>query len=365
MRRLLIPALILLCACLLLAACDKNNNTQQETADPTDSGSNTTAPITVTEDPDGNQIPIQDAVAFYVGEEPVYNYEFNFHVVSEVNAFAASEEGIEAGFDPNLPLSEQYYPGYEETMEELFKEKVIADLQSSVAFYLESKANGYIPGEQEIADIESFISSVLAYAASEGWTEEEFYLYSYGVEMTREQLHSLLERNIIGTAYKNQVLDGLEFEENVIEEFYEKNKMSAGVPEVNVVALRVLNFANKQMGLDVLEKFEQGDRSEESFTELVKTYTMYDEDIETGGLYPDVGPVNQRIEYFDQVEQWTFDSERKHGDYKFFETEADYRLVFFVDVGEPLWRLWSIYMLQNEALRNIVNQYPVSYPEYE
>jgi hypothetical protein len=337
------------CVCLALAACGGSS-------EPNPSGA-----------PEQEPTPgiTKDSVAFYVGEEPVLYAEFNFHVVAGIDTYYKSEEGQASGFDPNLPLSEQFYGDSEITMEAMFTENTTKNLQSIVAMYLESKANGYSMGEPEKESIDAFFESLNAYIEQAGVTEEEAYVSRYGVEMSHEEVYAILERSAVGKAYESFVRENMTFTDQELAAFYEEHENEVILPDCNEVSLRLINFANRQSALDVLDKFENGDKSEESFISLVKQYSTDEQDIEYGGLYTNLSPQNYSVESFDEVESWVFDVVREPGDYGLLDTENGYELVYFVAKGDPLWKTWSRYAKENLDIQGIIDKYPISYPDMQ
>ncbi len=348
---------LLVCFSLALSACGK----LPEQASPKPDGS--AAPFV---QDSGTRADVktseEDSVAFSIGNEPVYNSEFNFHVVSQINSYSESEEGKASGFDPKLPLSEQHYPDSDVTMEEIFKQGAIEDLHHSIAVYLEAKANGYVMGEWEKESINSFFSSLDAYIKQEGATEEEVYLKKYGIKMSHEQVNNILERGFISTAYEKQLQSGTVYSDEELKAFYEQHKNEVIIPDCTTASLRLINFTSGQTAQDVMQKFERGDKSESSFIDLVKTYSTDKQDIESGGLFTDLSPKNYKIESFDEVESWIFDRARNPGDYSLLKTDNGYELAYFVAKGEPLWKRWSRFAKTNEEIQRIVDKYPISYP---
>jgi hypothetical protein len=310
----------------------------------------------------GKEGAYQDAIAFFVGEEPVYNSEFNFHVVSAINTYYESEEGKESGFDPAKPLSEQYYPDSDLTFEDVFKQNVINDVHRVIGMYNEAKANGYVMGQWEKDCIKDFFDSLGAYAEQEGITEEEVYLNKYGIPMSREQVNGILERGFVGEAYEKELRGGTRYADAELEAYFDGHKDEVSMPDVNLVSLRLIYFANKQVALDVLEKFEAGDRSEGAFVELVRAYSADEADVEAGGMYVDLAPEGNSADSFDDVEKWVFDSERKPGDYKLLNMGGGYELAYFVEKGDPLWKSWSRKAKLEEDVKAILAAHPVTYP---
>ena len=369
--RIIILAVLLAIICLVMAACDGagKDGSQvtdgQQTDNQGTAGQETDGQATDPGDFEDPDYPFGYMTIFFIGGEPVFYYEFNFHFVSEVNSFASSETAVEAGFDPNLPLSDQIFPGTEYTMETVFMDGVASGLQRIFAFYLEAMDNDYVIGESDRENIDGFMDTMTEYAAREGISEEEFFKSRYGIEMTREQVYSIVERDVISSSYEQYLSDQLSFSDEEIEAYYNENKDQITIPDVNAATLRLIGFVSKQMALDVKEKYEQGDMTEESFIELVTLYSTSEEDIANGGLNAGLGPRNKSIEEFDEMESWIFDSERQPGDHTLLETPYGYEFAYYVSMDEPLWKMWSRSALRSAWLNVIVDSYPITNPGSE
>ncbi len=92
----------------------------------------------------------------------------------------------------------------------------------------------------------------------------------------------------------------------------------------------------------LLAEWEKGDKSEESFIELVKKNSK-DGNAKDGGLYEDVYP-GWMVEAF---EDWCYDEKRQTGDYGLVETEYGWHIMFYVGESETTYR---DFMLKNDLL---------------
>lgn len=95
----------------------------------------------------------------------------------------------------------------------------------------------------------------------------------------------------------------------------------------------------KKQAEDVLDKFNKGDKTEESFAELANEYSEDTGSVSvvdvigsgaysstTGGKYYNIYP-NQMVTNFDN---WVFDADRKTGDVDLIETDYGYHVMYFV-----------------------------------
>lgn len=77
----------------------------------------------------------------------------------------------------------------------------------------------------------------------------------------------------------------------------------------------------------LLDEWLAGDKTEESFTAMVKEHTDDTASKETGGLYEGIRTSDNYVAAF---EDWSFDESRKSGDYGIVETEYGYHIMYFV-----------------------------------
>ncbi len=91
-----------------------------------------------------------------------------------------------------------------------------------------------------------------------------------------------------------------------------------------------LNKANS-----IVDEFNKGDKTAESFGKLAEKYTADEGSEKTGGLYEDVYP-GQMIQTFNN---WCFDENRKDGDVAVVKTEVGYHIMYFDGRTEtPIWK---------------------------
>ena len=83
----------------------------------------------------------------------------------------------------------------------------------------------------------------------------------------------------------------------------------------------------KKKATALLDKWLDGDKTEESFAAMVKDNTEDTASAETGGLYEGIRTTDNYVAPF---EEWSFDDARKAGDYGIVETEYGYHIMYFV-----------------------------------
>lgn len=82
----------------------------------------------------------------------------------------------------------------------------------------------------------------------------------------------------------------------------------------------------KTQAEDVLKKFNEGDKTEDSFAALANKYNEDTGSSSNGGLYEHIYPGQMVTEFND----WVFDANRKAGDVELVETDYGYHIIYFV-----------------------------------
>ena len=99
--------------------------------------------------------------------------------------------------------------------------------------------------------------------------------------------------------------------------------------------------ATKAKADEFLKQWQDGDKTEESFIELVKNNSD-DTSAEDGGLFEDINPDSQ---YVPEFLNWSISSDRQVGDCEVIETEFGYHVMYYVGESELTYR---DYMITNE-----------------
>ena len=333
-----------LCLCLALGACKSGASppATSPTAQPTASAS------------------VFDPI-FYVGGEPVPILEFRYYYDNEIGTFFSSGEAEYYGVDSEKPLSEQQHPDYEMSWEEVIYYSVESQVCSIFSMYLDALANNYKLSDEASSFIDDYMLGLEEYSAQEGRSVLDVIQEQWGSEMTLEFLTGILNRQILGEDYSEYFRSQLSFTDQDLQDYYDENKDQAeGVPEVNTVSFRHFLMSDKDGALEAFEAFEAGDKSEDSFIEMMQAHGDEDSFGEDNGLYEGVLPVNTSDE-FNDYEQWAFDPEREMGDYLLLtDTEYGSQFWFFLSQMEPVWKVWSRNSLEQAEVVELMGKYPLT-----
>lgn len=86
---------------------------------------------------------------------------------------------------------------------------------------------------------------------------------------------------------------------------------------------------------ELLEQWKSGTKTEESFVELVKTYSDDSGSVLTGGLYENI---HFGSPYVKEFEAWAIDPVRLMGDAEIIQTEFGYHIMYFVGHSQQSYR---------------------------
>ena len=106
-------------------------------------------------------------------------------------------------------------------------------------------------------------------------------------------------------------------------------------------------------GQAILDQWQAGDATEESFIALVEQYSTDSYSASTGGLYEGMTPSGM----LDVLADWTFDSGRAAGDVTVIssgQNATDY-VLYYVGSGEPSWKTTISNTLSSQAMVEYMN----------
>jgi len=304
-----------------------------------------------------------EAILFNVGDIPVTFAEFLFQYKIVVHAFFNSGQFNYYGVDADLPLDEQYYNEEADvTWQKMFEGSVHDALSRNLAMYQEAQAQGRPTGDWEKDYIQGFLGFIEDSSREQSITADEFVGRQYGDGLTLAMVTEYQERYWSGVGYETSRRESHTFTDSEIEAFYEQKKNQVDLPDCTVVTLRNIFLYDKEAAHDLLEEFDREDKTEEVFIRFARAYSDDETSKENGGLYENYRPSGTEAG-FTEMEAWLFDDARSHGDIKIHEWDNGIELVYFVSKGEPFWKVWSRENLLEDYFDQIIDKYPVVYPE--
>lgn len=108
----------------------------------------------------------------------------------------------------------------------------------------------------------------------------------------------------------------------------------------------------------IVNEFNSGDKSEDSFAELATANTTDTGSASNGGLYENVVP-GQMVDAF---EAWALDPDRKTGDVDIVQTNYGYHIMYFVgDTGTPIWKVNAESAITSEDANSAADELDKAY----
>jgi hypothetical protein len=330
--------------------------------------------VTVT-DEDGNTISefTNSQLSFYYWGEYYYyvnNYGFSF--------------------DASLPLDEQTYQEETDsatgettvtTWQDYFLENARYSINQTQALKAQAEAEGFTMPEDYQSEYDSVIENLDTNAASAGFTDEDgngdvlaYVQDSYGDNVTLEDFEAYLYDSYLASAYSDSIYQSFTYEDSDLDSYYQDNAdyfllygiEQSDIPNVNVRHILIEPEADEDGEISdeaweaaaeeaqrILEEWQSGDATEESFGTLAETYSTDGGSNTNGGLYEDVYPG----EMVDNFNDWCFDESRQVGDTGIVETSYGYHIMYFVSYTDEYY--WKT-VVENELRYNDYNDYTLA-----
>ncbi|MDR2043426.1 MAG: peptidyl-prolyl cis-trans isomerase [Clostridium sp.] len=210
----------------------------------------------------------------------------------------------------------------------------------------ETAGEAYEPTEEEIAD---------AMAKAKEEADQLLQTVASDGELYENAKQSGINSSISGWLYDAARKEG---ESTVIEDSVNSKYLVVCFvkryrEETPIVSARAIAVAS-QGGQAVLEEWQNGAATEESFIELYHTYNIEDSGTQDeDGLFSDL----VRTDMEESIADWLFAPERRPGDVTVISLEGGYDYVFyFVETGEPEWSRTISNILTNETMMAYVEQ---------
>lgn len=335
---------------------------------------------------DAEVIAAADTVVARMGEYELTNGQLQVYYWMEVQSFLSTygNYAIYFGLDVSQPLDTQVcgLSDNGETWQQFFLAGALNTWQNHQALAAEAELANYEMDAAMQEELANIPASMEENAILYGFESVEALLaYNVGNAATMDDYLHFMGLYYPGVLYYNAQVEAdapseaeieAYFDENV--ESYEASGLTKDARYVDVrhvlimpegadsSTIRTETFdeaaweASRIKAEELLETWEQGDKSEDSFAALAVEYSQ-DGSASSGGLYTDVTE-GQMVTAFND---WCFDETRKYGDYGLVETEFGYHLMFFVD-SRPMWKEYAESDLINERANQLLNDTIAKYP---
>ena len=337
---------------------------------------------------DADVIAARDTVVARVGEYTLTNSQLQMFYWTEVRNFLSSYGAYASmlGLDISKPLDVQTCAMADTpcTWQQFFLASALNSWRNYQATAAEAEKNNYQLDADMQEQLDTAVANLEMTAELYGYESAEALLLSdVGPGAGMEDYQHFLNLYYTGSMYFSDLCEKNAPTDQEVEDYFTANEdsyassgltrdsktvdvrhvliMPEGATSENIRSETFEDAAwesSRVKAEELLAQFEQGDKSEESFSELAKAHSQ-DGSASNGGLYTGVQQ-GQMVQAFDD---WCFDDVRQPGDYGLVKTEFGYHLMFFVN-SQPIWKDSArddlISARANETLNGILEQYPVN-----
>lgn len=263
------------------------------------------------------------------------------------------------GLDVSKPLDQQQCPEGEGTWQQYFLDNAVDTWHTYQCLVLQGEAENS-PMDPELQKELDDLKGNLEKAAQEGGykTVQEMFNADIGPGITYDDYYAYLSVYSTGYSHYMHRCDTMEITDDMIEAYFAKNEAALAESKITKDSGKVVDVrhiliapqggtkaedgsttysdaewaACEKKAQDLLDRYLNGDKTEEFFGDLAELYTEDPGSKETGGLYENV-KTGDMVEEFDA---WCFDDSRKAGDTGLVKTTYGYHVMFYSD-DEPLW----------------------------
>ena len=336
---------------------------------------------------DADVIAAKDTVVAKVGDKTLTNGQLQMFYWTEVRNFLSSYGAYASmlGLDTTNPLDVQTcaMADYPCTWQQFFLASALNSWRNYQATAAEAERTGYQLDSEMREQLDAAVENLEMTAELYGYESAEALLLSdVGPGAGVEDYQHFLNLYYTGSMYFSDLCEKDTPTDQEVEDYFTANEeayassgltrdtktvdvrhvliMPEGADSTNIRSETFEDAAweaSRVKAEELLAQFEQGDKSEESFSELAKEHSQ-DGSASDGGLYTGVQE-GQMVEAFND---WCFDDIRQPGDYGLVKTEFGYHLMFFVD-SQPVWKESAksdlISARANETLSGILEEYPM------
>lgn len=334
-------------------------------------------------------VAARDTVVATAGDVELTNSELQIYYWQSVNEFyeyySYYMDPASMGLDLEKPLDQQFYD--EEagiTWQQYFLENALSTWSRYAALSMQAKEDGFTLSEDVLAYVESVPQQLEEMAVSYGYASTQDMLNAdMGAACDETGYMNFLNLNMYAGQYLDSRYETLVPTTEEIEAYYLENQETLnaqGIADDGSVTTDVRHIlicpkggtedeegnvtyseaeweACRMAAQQILDTWQAGDKTEESFAALATEHTEDPGSMSTGGLYTDVY-VGQMVAPF---EDWCFDESRQYGDTGLVQTNYGYHVMYFVDSHE-IWVTSVQDTIINERTLAIVNDAVAKWP---
>lgn len=278
------------------------------------------------------------------------------------------------GLDYQAPLADQVCHFDENmTWEQYFLEAAIETWYNYQMVYMAATEAGYIPSEDLRASLDSLPAQLEEMAKEESFDSVDAFIKDrFGPASTTEDYMDYCRAYYVGAEYIN-----IEPTEEDIEKYYTDNEATFKEEKIDKSSGNMVNvrhiLLSPQGGVEdedsetiiyseeewaaclkeaeaLLQKWKDGDATEESFAQLAVEHSTDGGSNANGGLYTGITSTTSFVEPF---LDWCMDETRKIGDTGIVKTDYGYHIMYFAYTQEQWHYYAKTYLLSDRATQLI------------
>ncbi len=295
------------------------------------------------------------------------------------------------GFDISKPLDEQQSSEENTTWQQYFLQSALDTWQSNQVFAILAEENGFQIDEQIQQYLEELPASMEETAKEQGFESADAMLQQQlGAGCILEDYIRYTQIYWTGYMYFNSLYEQLQPTDEEINIFFTENeellkqysitKDSGKYYSIRHLQINVTGGTKDEEGKTVysdeewktcqdaaqalLDQWLAGEKTEDSFAELVKANSQDTDTKDYGGSLAGFEKGDLKEAYGEEFDNWCTDAQRITGDYVLMRSEKGYHVIFFVE-SEDIWysecRAAVISQQAQKIVKDAVEKYPAQF----
>lgn len=285
-----------------------------------------------------------------------YYYSYN-QMVSSLSMYGMTPESM--GLDTSKDFREQIGPSGE-SWYNTFMKQALQTTEQLLQLSELAKEKGYEFDDDMKKEIDDSIEKMREAATSYGYADLDAYLTAmYKGDLKEEDVRDVYKLSFVVSKFINDTIEAVDVSDEALDAAFaalhpdEEKDTSASTVDVRYILFSKDNYEDETAPKEKYDEWVSGGADEESFIELCKDVSDDTSSKENGGLYANLQK-GRTVEVFDS---WSFDEDRKSGDYAFVEDDTyGWFMLYFVSAGEENWKLDVKGELQQNAYNDLIEE---------
>lgn len=297
---------------------------------------------------------VLDSVVASCGDRTLTNRTLGMYYWQQYYAFANAYGSYLSYFmDTSLGLDEQLY-GENVTWQQQFIDRAVLMFQHVSALAQEAEAAGFVLGEEDQASLDSLGGELSEAAVNYGYEDADAFLQmQYGPGITAQGYLDYAADSTLAVAYLQSLVAERSYTSDDVSAYYDEHADEYAQnrvekidrPNIDIRHILIVPAeqdengeytdqawqAAQQQAEELLQQWQSGEASEDSFAELAVSNSA-DGSASSGGLITDVYP-GQMV---DEFNDWCFDETRQVGDFGIVKTQFGYHLMYLSAIGDEI-----------------------------